>query len=112
MIALYDEEIPTDEIILIDPSNEVNQVTLTNYRIRELQVPIVLDGKVVYQDLSIEEKRKYCECEMKTIYPEIKRYLNPHLYYVDLSRKLLMLKKELINEYKLRGELDECVKRS
>ena len=112
LIALYDEEIPTDEIILIDPSNEVNQVTLTNYRIRELQVPIVLDGKVVYQDLSIEEKRKYCECEMKTIYPEIKRYLNPHLYYVDLSRKLLMLKKELINEYKLRGELDECVKRS
>ena len=49
---------------------------------------------------------------MKTIYPEIKRYLNSHLYYVDLSRKLLMLKKELINEYKLRGELDECVKRS
>ena len=38
--------------------------------------------------------------EMKTLYPEVKRSENPHGYYVDLTRKLLELKKALILEAK------------
>ena len=37
---------------------------------------------------------------MGTLYPEVKRTENPHLYYIDLSRKLLQLKKELIKQAK------------
>ena len=37
---------------------------------------------------------------MKTLYPEVKRTHNPHGYYVDLTRKLLELKKALILEAK------------
>ena len=36
---------------------------------------------------------------MNTLYPEIKRLENPHEYYVDLSEKLLNLKKKLIEEH-------------
>ena len=38
--------------------------------------------------------------EMDTLYPEVKREENPHGYYVDLTRKLLNLKRELIREAK------------
>ena len=37
---------------------------------------------------------------METLYPEVRRLENPHKYYVDLTEKLLQLKRELIGEHK------------
>ena len=100
VIALHEENIPKNKYTLVDPLNENNTLTIKNYKIRELQVPIFEDGKLVYTDPSIMEKQAYCIAEMKTLYPEIKREENPHQYYVDLTRKLLNLKKELIKQAK------------
>ncbi len=100
VVALYDENIPKDKFTLIDPSNETNTLTIKNYRIRELQVPIFEYGELVYDDPDIRTKRDYCTKEMDTLYPEVKREENPHGYYVDLTRKLLNLKRELIREAK------------
>ena len=44
---------------------------------------------------------------MATLYPEVKRSENPHQYYVDLTRKLLELKKELIMKAKNQNAIDE-----
>lgn len=96
VLALYEENIPIDEFTLIDPLNEQNTLTIKNYRVRELQETIFENGKLVYQEPTIKEKQSYCEAEMATLYPEVKRSDNPHGYYVDLTRKLLELKKELI----------------
>ena len=96
VLALYEENIPKDEFTLIDPLNENNTLTIKNYRVRELQETIFENGELVYQDPTIKEKQAYCEKEMATLYPEVKRSDNPHGYYVDLTRKLLELKKELI----------------
>ena len=63
-----------------------------------LQLPIFINGSLVYKVHSIQESQKYCEKEFATIYPEIKRMNNPHIYYVDLSQKLLSLKQNLIEE--------------
>ncbi len=100
VIALHDENIPKDKFTLIDPNNEANQLTIKNYVVRELQVPVVKDGEVIYDDPDWKEKQKYCTEQMKTLYPEVKRMENPHGYYVDLTRKLLDLKKRLILEAK------------
>ena len=100
VIALHEEHIPLDEFTLIDPLNEYNTLTIKNYRVRELQVPIFVDGELVYEDPTIKEKQAYNAEEMKTIYPEVKRTENPHGYYIDLTRKLLELKKALILEAK------------
>lgn len=100
VIALHEEHIPLDEFTLIDPLNEHNTLTIKNYRVRELQVPIFVDGKLVYEDPTIKEKQAYHAEEMKTLYPEVKRTENPHGYYIDLTRKLLELKKALILEAK------------
>jgi len=98
VIALNDEIIPTDKYTLIKPDEEWKRTTLSDYSVRELQVPIIKDGEFIYETPSIQERQAYCHEEFKTIYPEIKRTENPHEYYVDLSEKLLSLKKDLINQ--------------
>ncbi len=105
VIALNDEIIPKDKFTLISPTEEWKQTTITNYEVRELQVPIYIDGKQVYKNKNIPERKEYLNNEMETLYPEIRRINNPHIYYVDLTKKLLELKKELIKE--ARGQVEE-----
>lgn len=100
VIANHDEEINEDSYTLIDPLNELNQTTITNYNVRQLQTPIFIDGKQVYIDPEVTEKREYCNKEMETLYPEIRRLDKPHKYYVDLSPKVLTKKKEMIKTAK------------
>ncbi len=100
VLALYEENIPKNEFTLIDPLNENNTLTIKNYIVRELQETIFENGELVYQDPTIMEKQAYARAQMKTLYPEVKRSSNPHGYYVDLTRKLLELKKALILEAK------------
>jgi len=101
VIALYDEEIPTDNYEIIHPVDNWKKTMLTNYYVRELQVPIFKNGKLVYEEKTLEEQKEYCKKEFETLYPEIKRLVNPHEYYVDLSEKLLNLKKGLISKHKV-----------
>lgn len=109
VIALHNEKIPKDKYTLIDPLNEHNTLTIKNYIVRELQQPIFENGELVYNDPILKDKQEYCNNEMKTLYPEVKRLENPHGYYVDLTKKLLKLKKELIRlakEQKVEYDID------
>lgn len=100
VIALHNENISKNKFTLIDPLNEHNTLVIKDYEVRELQQPIFVNGELVYKDLTVKEKKEYCNKEMGTLYPEVKRAENPHEYYVDLTRKLLKLKKELIKQAK------------
>ena len=100
VIALAHEEIPEDKFVLIDPVDEWKRTEITDYDVRELQVPIFENGVQVYEMPDVDERREYCAREFATIYPEVKRELKPHGYYVDLTVQLLQLKKELINRHK------------
>ena len=111
VIVLADEFIPKDKYTLISPNFEYKQTTITNYNVRELQVPIYVDGIQVYELPNIDERKEYCNQEFDTIYPEIKRSMNPHEYYVDLSKKLLELKKQLIESTKGK-QLVKCEKKN
>lgn len=98
VITLSDEIIPDNKYTLISPNENWKKTTITNYNVRELQVPIFKDGKEVYDKVSVSVSRKYCQKEIETIYPEIRRSMNPHEYYVDLSEELLNLKNNMIEE--------------
>ena len=111
VIVLADESIPKDRYTLINPNFEYKQTTITNYNVRELQVPIYVDGVQVYEMPNINERKEYCNQEFDTIYPEIKRDVNPHEYYVDLSKKLLEIKKQLIESTKGK-QLVKCAKKN
>lgn len=98
VICLKQEQIPLDQYTLICPTEEWKTSTITNYNVVDLRKRIFKKGKLVYALPTVRERKKYCEEQFKTIYPEIKRLHNPHEYYVDLSEKLLHLKKKMINE--------------
>ena len=98
VIALHDEIIPQDEYTLMDPIENWKTTELTNYYVKELQVPIFKNGELIYKNPTLKEKQKYCKQEMETLYPEVIRIVKPHGYYVDLSEKLLDMKNDLIKK--------------
>lgn len=100
VLALPDEIIPMDRYTLVSPVEEWKTTEIKNYTVEELQVPIFKEGKQLYRVPTVHESREYCANQFRTLYPEVKRQLNPHEYYVDLTIKLLKLKKELIMKYK------------
>ena len=111
VIALADEKIQKDKYTLICPTEEWKTTTIENYEVKELQVPIFENGKQVYEVPIVKERQKYCAEQFKTIYPEIKRSANPHGYYVDLTKKLLNLKKQLILENRNQKEIAKQYKK-
>lgn len=96
VIALKDEEINSNSYTIIDEHSEFKRHKIKNYVARELQIPIFINGELVYTEPSLEETRKYAKEEMKTIYPESQRLYNPHIHHVGLSKKLLTLKRKMI----------------
>lgn len=99
VITLADEVIDTNEpYVIFDPVYTWKKKTLKNFYVEELQVPIFEDGKLVYESPSLEEIREYAKEQLDNAWEEIKRFENPHTYYVDLSQKLWDTKSELIKK--------------
>ena len=97
LLAVYDEKIDeTAPLEIFDPIETWKKKTFTNYRLRELLVPIFLGGECVYETPHINEIREYCMREVDTLWDEVKRFENPHRYYVDLSEKLWTIKRDLL----------------
>ena len=69
---------------------------IEDYYVRELQVPIFKDGKLVYNTPGIEERKRYCDSEFETLTDRITDVSNPHTYYVDLSEKERELKEYML----------------
>ncbi len=96
-----DKEINSREIKIVSLKDFIKSTTISNFELRKLQTPIFLDGNLVYDEPSLLEKKAYCEREMKTLYPEVKRTLNPHAYFVDGTEEYADMKNEMIR--KMRG---------
>ena len=85
--------------IIFDPQNTWKRKRLTDFKAVELQVPVFMGGKCVYQSPPLDDIKAYCECELDLIWDEVKRFENPHAYYVDLSQKLWDTRYRLLSEY-------------
>lgn len=107
LIALEGEKIDnTKPLTIYHPELTYKRMTLTDFTVRELLVPIFIEGKQVYESPDINTIQAYGKRELATLWEESKRLLNPHVYKVDLSDGLYELKKQLIREY---GKKDENV---
>jgi len=94
------EKITTKDLIIVDPTNDLKKTKIENFELVELQQPIFIKGKCVYNDPNISTKQKYCSDQMKTLYPEIKRVFNPHKYYVDGTEEYVNFKNKMITDAK------------
>ena len=99
VVTLHDETIDdTKPYQLFDPEHIWKRKTVTDFHAKRLQVPLFESGRCVYDSPSIEEIRLYCKEQLDTIWDEVKRFENPHKYYVDLSQPLWDEKQRLLCE--------------
>jgi len=100
LICLHDETVDDSKPLeIFDPEATWKRKTLTSFVAKELLVPIFKDGKRVYQSPNIEEIKAYCSQQVHTLWDEVKRFENPHRYYVDLSQKLWDIKHQLLEQH-------------
>ncbi len=100
VMTLRDEVIDdTRPYVLFDPEHIWKRKTVENFQAKELQVPLFLNGKKVYESPDIETIRAYCAEQIDTMWDEVLRFENPHRYYVDLSQPLWDEKQRLLCEY-------------
>ena len=97
LLSVYNEELDfTKPFELFDPIATWKRKTLEDYEVVELLKPIFINGELVYDLPTIEEIRSYCAEQVESLWDEVKRFENPHNYYVDLTQKLWDIKQQLL----------------
>ncbi len=100
VLTTFDEVIDEDKPYeIFDPRHTWKRKTITDFVAKELQVPIFEKGKCVYQSPGLKEIQNYCKESLATIWDEVKRFENPHEYYVDLSQKLWDIRYQLLSAH-------------
>ena len=101
LICVYDEVIDgTKPLEVFDPMATWKRKTFYDYTLTELLVPVFKNGEQVYRLPDIEEIRNHCKEEIEGMWEEVRRFTNPHNYYVDLSEKLWGLKYDMLGKHR------------
>ena len=99
LIMLHDEEIDTSKpLTVFHPIYTWKTTTFEDYTVRELHMPLFINGKSMYKPKSTMEIRDYVKEELNSLWEQYHRLLKPHVYKVDLSQELWDLKTTMIDE--------------
>ena len=99
-VCLHSEEPDfTQPLELFDPEATWKRKTVTDFTAVPLLVPIFEKGEQVYQSPAIEDIRAYCAEQVDKQWEEVKRFENPHNYYVDLSKTLWDVREDLLKQH-------------
>ena len=100
LITVLDEAPALDQPLVLRHPNDISSMrTLAVGRITEFEpllVPVLKEGKLVYDLPSIEQMRAARQADLDRLDLGVKRLINPHIYHVSLSQRLWDLKQELI----------------
>jgi len=100
VITLADEVIDdTRSYEIFDPNFVWKRKVLTNFRAEDIREQIFSKGRRLTKEKSLKELQDFCSQQVDTLWDEVKRFENPHRYYVDLSQKLWDVKNRLISQY-------------
>ena len=98
-LCVYDENVDdSGDIDIFDPEATWKTKTVYNFTAKEMLVPIFKAGELVYELPNLHQIRSYCQEQVDTLWDEVKRFDNPHTYYVDLSQKLWDIKYGLLKD--------------
>ena len=98
VITLFDEVIDdTKPYVIFDPEHTWKRKTITNFKAVKIRRKIFDKGELCYELPDIETIKNRCAEQLETLWDEVKRFENPHTYYVDLSEPLWKCKHELLN---------------
>ncbi|NLL05007.1 MAG: nicotinate phosphoribosyltransferase [Clostridiaceae bacterium] len=103
--AIADVLTTRDEVIddskpyeIFDPEHTWKRKIVTNFSAKRLQKKIFDKGKCVYKSPKLKEIKDYCQEQINNLWDEVKRFENPHIYFVDLSTPLWEMKQRLLRE--------------
>jgi len=106
LVCLRDEDIDfSGPLTLFAPDARWKKKTIEDYRAEELMVPIFEKGELVYDLPTLEQIREHCRESVDNLWEEVKRFSNPHIYYVDLSDRLWDLRMSLLESHGYRHRL-------
>lgn len=103
VMAFHDEILDENQNLTIyHQSNIWKNKTLEagTYIIKPLHELVFKDGECVYPEYSLDEIREYSKQQKELMWDEIFRLEYPHIYYVDLTKKLLDYKLKMLEERK------------
>lgn len=99
LLCVHDETLDSGKPLdIFDPDYIWKHKTFSDYTARELLVPVFKNGTRVYKLPDVADIRKYCLEQVDLLWDEVKRFENPHNYYVDLSPKLWNIKQTLLKQ--------------
>lgn len=100
IMARSGEEIKPDDLLIVSTIDYLKKKRLTDFTLVPLQQTIFEDGILVYDDPDLQTTKAYCETQMATIYPEVKRTTMPHLYHVSGTEEYVNFKNNMIEEHR------------
>ncbi|MBE7015698.1 MAG: nicotinate phosphoribosyltransferase [Ruminococcaceae bacterium] len=99
VVTLHDEVIDNQKPYeIFDPEHTWKKKTVSNFYVRPLLKQIFKNGECVYENPDLDVLKEYCKLEIEKLWDEVKRFENPHEYYVDLSKNLWDLKYKLLEK--------------
>ena len=103
VLSLHSETIRSGEPFeLFHPEFTWKKKLITDFTAKQLLVPIFQNGQLVYDLPPLEQIRAYADDCIAHLWDEVKRFDNPHDYYVDLTRPLWDIKQEMLSK---RGQM-------
>jgi nicotinate phosphoribosyltransferase len=104
-IAMEDENPENEEKLrMFHPVHTFLSKFVTDFKAVNLQEDIFRDGDLVYSPPAMDEIRQFTEDNLRLLWPEYKRALNPEEYPVDLSEKCWQNKMRNIEEVRQKVE--------
>ena len=100
MIAKYDEEVDmTRPFRYVDPKKPWKNRYFENCRAYELQVPVFINGKNVYEQKSLGDIKEFVKKQLsEEIWEEEQRFENPHTHYMDMTPDYYEMKMQLLED--------------
>ena len=96
-ITVHDEIIDESKPLeIFDPIYTWKRCIVTDYTAVPLLKPIFIGGEQVYELPTLRSIREYCGAQIASLWEEVRRFENPHRYYVDLSQRLWDIKQGLL----------------
>ena len=99
ILILHDEPLPSGPITLKQENAYWKNKVVKNYTPYKIRKKLMENGKIIYKQKSIDEKRDYVQLQLDTLWEENKRLNNAQTFILNLSPALQELKTRLLNTY-------------
>jgi nicotinate phosphoribosyltransferase len=99
VVALLEEENPQ---MMFHPSDPIKHLSVGGHQKEPLLHKVMENGKILHTSRSLKEIEAFSSERLQKLPNEYKRFFNPHIYKVGLSKDLKRERDRLIEEHKVK----------